>query len=458
MAQALSGGSRFAVMLIATDRLKSAGFGLAAMALGLIFLACGGGVQGPSIALVTLDTLRRDHVGAYGSDRGLTPHLDALARDGIVHDLAYTTMPTTSPAHASLMTGLEPFQHGVRRNGVALSPPLRPRVLAERLRGAGYATAAFVTTRLLDEPATGFQGFDRYVAPKEFLWSGSSAAAAALRWLDEEPRRPFFLWLHIYDPHAPYGDADDKRRNFPVDPGIYGFVDPAHFADDDRARMAALYAEGVRAADAALGELLAGLRAHAPEPLILVVADHGESLDESLEARGYAYDHGEFLEEQEIQIPLVISGPGVTPGRSSAVASIRDLYTTLLEAAGVGDPEAESAGRRDLRRPSGESRFVAVERRSIGRAEVQRMGASRSEVLRLHALAVTDGSSTVTLDVAGQVSSPAPSPPALLGEAHRRWSQIGAASHTAAPHRIDASTRDALRALGYADPGEDSLR
>jgi len=447
-----------AVMAVATHRCRNAGLALVAAALGAMLVACGSGPPRPSIVLVTLDTMRRDHVGAYGSERGLTPHLDALAREGIVYDAAYTTMPTTSPAHASLMTGLEPFQHGVRRNGVALSPPLRPQVLAERLRGAGYATAAFVTTRLLDESASGFQGFDRYVAPKQVLWSGSSAAEAALRWLDEEARRPFFLWLHIYDPHAPYGDADDKQRNLPVDPGIYGFVDPARFADDDRSRMAALYAKGVRAADAALGELLAGVRARALDPLIVVVADHGESLDESLEARGYAYDHGEFLEEQEIRIPLVIAGPGVTAGRSSAVASIRDLYTTLLEAAGVGDPEAGPEGRRDLRRPSTESRFVAVERRLIGRGEARRMSAARSRVLGLQALAVTDGSSVVTMDVAGRVSSPPPSPPELLEAARQKWSQLGTASPTATSHRIDASTRDALRALGYIDPGEDSHR
>jgi len=397
-------------------------------------------------------------VGVYGSDRGLTPHLDALAGDGVVYDAAYTTMPTTSPAHASLMTGLEPFQHGVRRNGVALAPALRTRVLAERLRGAGYATGAFVTTRLLDESRTGFDGFDRYVPPRRALWSGSNAAAAALRWLEEEQRRPFFLWLHLYDPHAPYGDLDDKRRSYPVDPRIHGFVDAARFAEEDRSRMAALYAKGVRSADAALGELLAGVRKHASDPLILVVADHGESLDEWLAERGYAYDHGEFLEEAEIRIPLVIAGPGVAQGRSSAVASIRDLYTTLLEAAGVGDPEADSQGRRDLRRGGAESRFVAVERRRLFKAELRRMGASRSEFLRLHALAVTDGSDTVTLDVAGQVSSPTGSPPEILEAARRKWSQIDAASRTAASHRVDASTREALRALGYADPEEGSRR
>jgi arylsulfatase A-like enzyme len=331
-------------------------------------------------------------------------------------------------------------------------------VLAERLRGAGYATGAFVTTRLLGEPLTGFQGFDRYAAPRGALWPGSSAATAALRWLDEEPRRPFFLWLHIYDPHAPYGDADDKRRSFPVDPRIHGFVDPARFSEEDRSRMAALYAKGVRAADAALGELLAGVRAHDPDPLILVVADHGEALDEWLAARGYAYDHGEFLDEGEIRIPLVIAGPGVAPGRSSAVASIRDLYTTLLEAAGVGDPESRSEGRRDLRRATPESRLLAVERRRLFAAEVEGVDDPRSEALRLHALAVTDGRSTVTLDLAGQVSSPGPPPPELLDAAQRRWSEIDAASRTAPSHRIDASTRDALRALGYADPGEPSRR
>jgi arylsulfatase A-like enzyme len=445
-------------MPIATHRPTRAGFVLAAIALGWMCLSCGDGAPRPSIVLVTLDTLRRDFVGAYGSDRGLTPHLDALAGQGSVYEVAYTTMPTTSPAHASLMTGLEPFQHGVRRNGVALRPALRPRVLAERLRGAGYATGAFVTTRLLGESVIRFQGFDRYAAPQGNLWSGSGAAAAALRWLDEEPRRPFFLWLHVYDPHAPYGDAEDKRRSYPVDPRIHGFVDPARFADEDRSRMAALYAKGVRDADAALGELLAGVRAHAPDPFIAVVADHGESLDEWLAARGYAYDHGEFLEEGEIRIPLVIAGPGVTPGRSSAIASIRDLYTTLLEAAGVGDPEARSEGRRDLLRAPSEGRFVAVERRPVFAAELERVGAARSEALRLHALAVTDGRRTVTLDLAGQVSSPGPPPPELLETAQRRWSQIDAAFRTAPSHRIDASTRDALRALGYADPGEASHR
>jgi choline-sulfatase len=168
-----------AVMPISASRRKSAGPVLAAIALAAMVLACGGGAPGPSIVLVTLDTLRWDHVGAYGSERGLTPHLDALARDGIVHEVAYTTMPTTSPAHASLMTGLEPYQHGVRRNGVALPSALRGRGLAGRLRAAGYATGAFVTARILDESATGFDGFDRYLAPREILWSGSSAAAAA---------------------------------------------------------------------------------------------------------------------------------------------------------------------------------------------------------------------------------------------------------------------------------------
>ena len=447
-----------AVLPVSIRRGRRAHPGLAAIALEAMLIACGCGDSRPSIVLVTLDTLRFDHVGAYGSDRGLTPNLDALAREGLVHDLAYTTMPTTSPAHASLMTGLEPFQHGVRRNGVALPRPLRALGLAARLRSAGYATGAFVTSRLLVEKASGFQGFDRYLAPKGILWSGASAAEAALRWLDEEPRRPFFLWLHLYDPHAPYGDSDDKQRSLPVDSGTYGFVDPARFTEGDRSRMAALYAKGVRDADAALGELLAGVRARGLGPLILVVADHGESLDESLESRGYAYDHGEFLDVQEIRVPLVIAGPGIAPGRSPAVASIRDVYTTILEAAGIGDPEAGSEGRRDLRRADQGSRFVAVERRPLGRAEATRVGAARAELLGLHALAVTDGSRTLTLDVAGRVSSPAPSPPELLEAAERRWSEIAAASDAAAPHRIDPSTREALRALGYADPGEDPSR
>ena len=120
----------------------------------------------PSIVVVTLDTVRCDHLGLYGDARGLSPHLDALAQQGLVYERAFTTMPTTGPAHLSLFTGLYPSEHGGLANGEPLASELRGRSLALQLQQQGYATAAFVTTLLLQPRATGLQGFEIYDGPR----------------------------------------------------------------------------------------------------------------------------------------------------------------------------------------------------------------------------------------------------------------------------------------------------
>jgi arylsulfatase A-like enzyme len=132
----------------------------ALLLLALLAPACVGAPADPSILLVTIDTLRRDHVGAYGDERGLTPNLDALAATGLVHERAYTTMPTTGPAHLSVFTGLYPSELGARRNGEPLPSRFAPRELAKRLRERGYTTAAFVTARLIANKHTGLRGFE----------------------------------------------------------------------------------------------------------------------------------------------------------------------------------------------------------------------------------------------------------------------------------------------------------
>jgi arylsulfatase A-like enzyme len=421
--------------------------GRALAALASLLLGCDAREERPSLVLVTLDTVRADHVGAYGDARGLTPALDALARAGIVHDSAWTPMPTTGPAHLSLFTGLAPHEHGADRNGVPLDPALRPRELAARLRDHGYATAAFVTSRVLDRAATGLDGFEIYDGAGGALRPGRDAVAAALRWLAAERRRPVLLWVHLYDAHAPYGSADEKRRNLPLRPGAYGWVDGARYADPaERARMADAYAAGVRDADAALGELLAGVAKRLPSPpLIAVAADHGEALAERLEARGYAFDHGEFLDVEQTRVPLVLAGPGVTPGRSPGAVSLRDLYGTLLAAAGAID-EAEGAGWRDLREPSQGERIVTVERRGFDAVPDRHAAA-----LRAQAAAAADGRTFVLV---GEDGEPTPNggedPPAALVEAARSAAvRAGArAGRSGAP--IDPATREALEALGYA--------
>ncbi len=419
---------------------------LAACALG----ACAERPVGPSLVLVTVDTLRRDHVGAYGSSAGLTPHFDALAKVGLVHDAAFTTIPTTAPALASLLTGLYPHEHEVRGNGFPLAAHPQPRELAERLADRGYTTAAFVTTIVLAGPVAHFRGFEVYDDPRGTLRHGENVVEAASRWLAVERRRPIFLWVHLYDPHAPYGDPDDKRRSFPVDSGTYGFVDRARFATaEDRTRRSGLYAKGVRSADAALGKLLARVRKHLEDPLIVIASDHGEALDEHLDERGYAYDHGDFLDDEAIRIPLVIAGPGVSAGRSAGVASIRDLYTTLLEAAGVGDSEAASAGRRDLRRPVEQDRLARIERRRLLKTELFDTGEAAWQRIRSHAVAVSNGRRTLIIGEDGLPSAQDENP-VLAAAAREHLAAMREQPIDSSLAPIDPSVREALRSLGYA--------
>ena len=233
----------------------------ACVAIALIAIGCTPTKPATSVLLVTLDTLRADHVGAYGAPRGVTPYLDALAREGIVHEAAFTTMPTTGPAHLSLFTGLAPRRHGADRNGMPLDPSLRDLEIAARLRGAGYATGAFVSTHLLNNDLMHLEGFEVYDGVPEVIRPGRDAVAAALRWLDGEKQRPVFLWVHLYDAHAPYGTADEKRRELPLRASDYGWIDASHYATaESRNQRRAAYERGVKEADTALGRIVAGVR------------------------------------------------------------------------------------------------------------------------------------------------------------------------------------------------------
>jgi arylsulfatase A-like enzyme len=403
-----------------------------AAAVALLALACQREAERPDLVVITLDTLRRDHVGAYGDARGLTPSLDALAAEGLVHDAAYTSMPTTGPAHVSLFTGRLPSQHGSRANGqpmILTNEPSSP----ERLRSAGYATAAFVSVSLAGPQATGLRGFEIYDAPAA-LRSGAATVHAALAWLEVERRRPLLLWLHLYEPHAPYGAPEEKGAGF-VDPAEHGFVARDRFdAPDARAAMAERYARGVRAADAALGDLLAGMRAQLGAPLILVASDHGESLDEHLASRGWGYDHGEFLDPESVRIALIASGPGVVRGRSAGTASIADVHATLLASAGL----ATESGARDLRHASAVARRVRIERRAFRERPPAAVAA--------HAAAAAEGAALVVVGEDGAPAAGAPASAALLALARRALP-----NGSVPPPPLDDEARARLRQLGYAE-------
>lgn len=407
--------------------------------MGLGSLGCS--EPGPNIVLVTFDTLRRDHIGSYGSPDGLTPNLDEIALQGLVHANAYTSMPTTSPAHVSLFTGLYPSEHRVRSNGERLDSEFHPRELGTLLRRAGYATAAVVGSQIISAANTGLRGFEVYDSPRGKLRHGDNVVASALAWLEVETRRPVFLWIHLYDPHAPYGTPDDKRASFPVDPAFHGFVDPANYPDAAARRdREALYAAGVRSADSALGQLIDGVRSRLErKPLWVLTADHGESLGEHLDDRGFAYGHGKYLDRETVEIPLIVVGPGVAPGRSPGTASIRDIYRTLLAAAGVSTGGLD--GLRDLRRKSQQPRVVRFERR--------RFSAGVPDSVHTHASGASDGSSFAIVGEDGSLAPESEVTEGTLVENARRG--LTTAGRAIAPVEVDAPTRKALSDLGYLE-------
>jgi choline-sulfatase len=270
----------------------------------------------PSIVLVSIDTLRADHLGAYGAKTGATPNLDALAADGVLFEDALTPVPVTLPAHASMLTGLLPHRHGVRDNGLYRLPADVP-TLAAVLAGAGYDTAAVVGAAVLDREYgldRGFRTYDDRVGspgglaiperPAGAVTDAALAAAAGLR-------PPFFLFVHYYDPHAAYN---------PPPPWAERFAD--HLYDGE-----------VAYADAEVGRLRRELvrKGLGGNAIFALASDHGEGLGEHGEAT-----HGPFLYQATLHVPLIVVAPGRWPSRHrvKGLVSIIDLAPTLLTLAG----------------------------------------------------------------------------------------------------------------------------
>lgn len=266
-----------------------------------------------SVLLVTIDTLRADRLGAYGDARARTPVLDGLARQGAVFERAYTPVPITLPAHVSLMTGLLPPAHGVRGNGAfALGPGLP--TLAEILKASGRRTAAFIGGFPLTRRFGLGRGFDEYddamsKAPGVNYDLAERRARdvvdAARKWLAANAGA-VFVWVHLFDPHAPY------------DP-------PAGFRTDD------LYRDEIAGVDAALGALLSAWDARPGEDMVVVTSDHGEAFGEHGE-----WSHSLFVYDTTLHVPLIIRGPGFEPGsRSRVTVGLTDLAATILEGSRV---------------------------------------------------------------------------------------------------------------------------
>jgi arylsulfatase A-like enzyme/Flp pilus assembly protein TadD len=287
----------------------------------------------PSLVLITLDTTRADHLSCYGDGKARTPRIDALAADGVLFEQASTVAPLTLPSHTSMLTGVFPPDHGVRDNGFYRLPP-EAHTVPERLADAGYRTAAFVSSVILHSRYGLAQGFDVYGdtfddpldVETRFPVSrrAKETVGRAIEWLDKvEDDEPFFLWVHLYDAHAPY------------DP-------PGAFRD---AYLDSPYAGEIAYADLALDPLIARLREMRGDDLVVVIAgDHGEALGDHKEPT-----HGYYVHESTIRVPMILSGGPFRGGRriEEPVRTV-DLAATLLELAGLDAPD-ELRGR-DLTR------------------------------------------------------------------------------------------------------------
>jgi arylsulfatase A-like enzyme/Tfp pilus assembly protein PilF len=285
----------------------------------------------PDIVLVTIDTLRADALGFAGNRRVATPNLDRLAAAGRVFTDAHAHNVVTLPSHTNILTGLYPFQHGVRDNsGFAL--PADVSTLATVLHDAGYAAGAFVGAYPLDSRYGLGRGFEVYddrtttgAGEEQLVLAerrGDEVVAAALAWWraqdadarksPEVPRRPRFLWVHLYDPHASYEPPEPFASRYAKEP----------------------YLGEVAAVDAFLAPLLLPhLEGREPPCLIVVTGDHGESLGEHGEDT-----HGLFAYEATLHVPLVLWGRGVAAGTDARPARHVDVFPTALAAAGVAPP------------------------------------------------------------------------------------------------------------------------
>ncbi len=306
----------------------------------------------PDVVLITLDTLRADHLGAYGASGVMTPVIDALAREGLLFENAVAPLPETRPSHYSIFTSLYPRQHGVVSN---MAQPVPGLVALPRLfQDAGYRTAGFVGAALFSpEEAKKTLGFDHFDAPQRGQRTAAEVLPPTLAWLGErDPDQPFFLWLHLFDAHMPYqppppfnergaSAAELERlprfgweKVFALAKGHDGDLPSWAFE-----RALELYAGEVEYTDAQVGRLLAALRERGrlDETVLLVTADHGECF-----AGGVFFDHSQCLDEGALAVPLVLRYPPAVPAgeRRSTVVELLDVAPTLLGLAGLPVPAA----------------------------------------------------------------------------------------------------------------------
>ncbi|MGA1868125.1 MAG: tetratricopeptide repeat protein [bacterium] len=285
-------------------------------------------INKPNVLIITIDTLRADHLSCFDYKQIQTPHIDALAREGICFTSAYTPVPITLPSHSSIFTGQYPIMHNVRNNGT-YHLAQESITLAEIFKSAGYTTGAFVGAFVLDSRFHLNQGFDVYddrmdtgEKGKELFFDERRAEKvvnAAVEWLVNVKDDPFFLWIHCFDPHAPY---DPPPAYQPVLTPFQQNMDTA------------LYDGEIAYVDKCMGELFEAMKQLGvyDNTLICFTSDHGESLKEHGEP-----SHAIFIYDSTLHVPLILRYPGIIPDKikTDELASTVDIAPTVLNLVGL---------------------------------------------------------------------------------------------------------------------------
>ena len=384
-----------------------------------------------SVILITLDTTRADHLPPYGGVA--LPAIDQLARDGVVFDQTVAPVPLSLPSHASLFTGRLPSAHGARVNGSTVDAGVP--TLAEHFRAAGYRTGAFVGSVVLNRDRGLERGFDVYsdvrspTGFRRFRRPASEVVDAAIGWINAADASPFFLWVHLFDAHAPYAmpDALDASPN----------GDP--------------YTGAIALMDGQIGLLLRALeeRHRLDRTAVIVTADHGESLGDHGE-RG----HGIFVYESALRVPLIILWPGVEPRRISNLVQLIDLAPTVLALEGLPAPPMDGMNLAPLLQGRHSKDRIAYAEsmyplshgwsalRSVRDGRFKFIEAPRPELYDLES-------------DPGEARNLYEAQPATTAKLLALLRTYGPAELPAAP-ALDEASRDRLSALGYVSPSRSS--
>lgn len=399
------------------------------MVLALPVAACSHQPQPRNVIFITLDTMRADRLPVYGFDAVATPTLDRLAAEGVVFEQAFAAVPLTLPSHATLFTGLYPPRHSVHDNaGAPLAAEFE--TLAEVLASRGLVSAAFVSSAVL-APGRGLeQGFNTYsLGKKECPGSAGTRRPAdevvdeSLEWLAGQGASPFFLWMHLYDTHAPI------RVPFELtlahgDPYLAAIA----YEDSQIARVVDYLEE----------------RGLLDESLVVVAGDHGESLGDHGEE-----SHGLFVYDAALRVPLIVRGPGIAPARVGAAVRLIDVMPTVLDLFGVRSPSIQGVSLTNLMSGAEEApREVYAESRYP-----QRFGWANLRTLRAGRWKVIEAPRPELYDVAADLREQR-----NVFEANRhiaaallnRLRTEYAPHETASPTRVvDRAVADRLASLGY---------